>query len=1089
MQIKLYDLTKGGNLVMSQVLNNDKIGAVGEYIKENTEAGADIFISSPIFTIFAFEELRNILTESRRLHFLFNEPTFIRNITNNIKEVREFQLTMQQRERNISEFSLEIGLKNNLDQNQIAEKCYKFIKDNAEIKSSIKSGVVTANSILVKNKNRESYLINGSNITFSKDGLGYTQTKRYDYNTVETSEMAVESFDNFFRNVFSNTEIVTDVKEDLLKYLSNLYKENSPELLYYLTLYSIFGEKLVNLDDMAKVKERTGITETKIWNCLYNFQHDAVVGAIKKLELYNGCIIADSVGLGKTFEALAIIKYYELRNDRVLVLSPKKLRNNWTSFKENSNTNMLVEDRFNYDVLNHTDLSRDAGKQGDINLETINWGNYDLLVIDESHNFRNNSVVKGKETRYQKLMNRIIKSGVKTKVLLLSATPVNNRLADLKNQIMFITEDNDHAFTENAGINSIEHTLRIAQQRFSEWSRLPKEEQTTKTLLPMLDYNFFNLLNTITIARSRKHITTYYDTKSIGEFPQRLKPISIKSDIDLTNKFPTLSKVNGMIAGLHLAIYSPMLYILPTRLRQYEELYDQEVKDGKGSFKQADRERNIVNLMRVNLFKRLESSVNSFALTLERILKQIDRMLKLIESGKEVNLDDTDFEEDDFEEVEVGGKIKVKVKDLDTLKIRQDLMEDREILEYLLEYSNDVTPNRDAKLLDLKNHITFKIRNQINEGNKKVIIFTSFSDTAEYLYNNIQEWVLNEHQVYSGIITGGTMIKTNLDAVPNNFESILVNFSPKSNRMQTSDRQIDILIATDCISEGQNLQDCDYLINYDIHWNPVRIIQRFGRVDRLGSTNKHIQLVNFWPNLELDEYINLENRVKNKMVMLDLSATGEDDLLSTEGKNLEYRKNQLKQLQNEVLDIEEMQGGLSITDLTLDDFIMSLDRFMKENPNLLERYPTGVHAVTNITNRVEDECCRGVIYCLKQKKYSDVQEGATSLYPYFLVYVNDNSDIHIKNTNPKKILDLYKALCESKKEPLENLVREFNQETKNGNDMTIYTNLLEKAVFDIKGVIEQKGIESLFKMGQATLLEESVSGLNDFELISFLVVK
>ena len=1072
---------------MNIVLDNNKIGSAGEFIKNNTEVNANIIISSPIFTIYAFEELRKVLERSGKFKFLFNEPTFIKKIIANDKEVREFQLQMHKRERNVSEFALEIDLKNNLDQNQIASKCYQFIKEKAEVKSVVKSGTVTPSNILIENTDKK-YLINGSNVSFSKDGLGYTHTVRFDFNTVSDEEQMIDQYLQFFNSIFENEEIVVDVKEELLKHLSNLYKENSPELLYYLTLYNIFGEKLLNMDDMARVKERTGISKTKIWNSLYNFQHDAVVGAIKKLELYNGCIIADSVGLGKTFEALAIIKYYELRNDRVLILSPKKLRGNWTSFKENSITNMLAEDRFNYDVLNHTDLSRDKGKSGDINLETINWGNYDLLVIDESHNFRNNNAIKGRETRYQRLMNRIIKSGVKTKVLLLSATPVNNRLADLKNQIMFITEDKDDAFKENAGINSIETTLRIAQAKFSEWSKLPQEQQTNKHLLPMLDYNFFNLLNTVTIARSRKHIQTYYDTKDIGEFPERRKPKSIKSDIDIKNQFPALSDVNGLIAKLHLAIYSPMLYILPNRLKYYEELYDQEVKDGKSSFKQVDREKNIVNLMRVNIFKRLESSVNSFTLTIERILDQVYTMQRLLYANG-VDLEEVGINEDEYDDLEIGGKIKVHIDDLDKLRLNQDLEEDKEILLKLLYNAQDIGPERDAKLQDLKNEIFQKINNPINGDNKKIIIFTSFSDTANYLYGNIHEWLLEKHGLYSAIVIGGKGTKTNLKSVSNSFESILAHFSPRSNHLDINEKQIDILIATDCISEGQNLQDCDYLINYDIHWNPVRIIQRFGRIDRIGSINKYIQLVNFWPNMELDEYINLENRVKNRMVMLDLSATGEDDLLSSESKNLEYRKNQLKQLQNEVLDIEEMQGGISITDLTLDDFIMSLDRYMKENPNVLEKYPTGVHAVTDITSRVSEECEKGVIYCLKQKKYTDSQEGATSLYPYFLVYVKEDGEILVKNTNPKKILDIYKVLCQSKDKPIDSLVKEFNKETKNGNDMGKYTYLLEKAIFDIKGVVEQKGIQSLFQIGQAKLFENTVSGLNDFELISFLVVK
>ena len=1074
---------------MPIVLDNNKIGAVGEFVKENTQEEADITISSPIFTIYAFEELRKVLEKSNKFRFLFNEPTFIKRIIANDKEVKEFELQMHQRERNVSEFNLEIGLKNNLDQNQIASKCYQFIKEKGEIKSVVKSGSVSPSNILIENKN-ESYLIQGNNVSFSKDGLGYTNQIRFDFNTVSDDQQMIEQYNAFINQIFDNQDLVADVKEELLKHLSNLYKENSPELIYYLTLYNIFGEKLLNMDDMARVKEKTGINKTKIWNSLYNFQHDAVVGAIKKLELYNGCIIADSVGLGKTFEALAIIKYYELRNDRVLVLCPKKLRSNWTSFRENSVTNFLAEDRFNYDVLNHTDLSREKGKSGDINLETINWENYDLVVIDESHNFRNNNALKGKETRYQKLMNRIIKSGVKTKVLMLSATPVNNRLADLKNQIMFITEDRDDAFKENAGINSVEATLRIAQTKFKEWSKLPEEQQTTVNLLPMLDYNFFNLLNTVTIARSRRQIQTYYDTKDIGDFPTRLKPISIKSDIDVHKNFPALSDVNGMIMKLHLAIHSPMLYVLPSKLKYYEDLYDQEVKGGSSKFKQVDREKNIVNLMRVNIFKRLESSVNSFTLTLERILKQIENMMNILDKGQEYDFDDNDFdsvEDDDFD-YEVGGKIKIKVKDLDALKLKEDLYEDRKILEELLYQSIDVTPNKDAKLIDLKKQITNKINNPINDNNKKIIIFTSFSDTAEYLYKNIEGWLLKEHGLYAGLVSGSG-VKTNLKSVSNQFEAVLANFSPRSNHLDSNKEQIDILIATDCISEGQNLQDCDYLINYDIHWNPVRIVQRFGRIDRIGSKNKEIQLVNFWPNMELDEYIDLENRVKNRMVMLDLSATGDDDLLSAESKNLEYRKNQLKQLQSEVLDIEELQGGISITDLTLDDFIMSLDRYMKENPGLLEKYPTGVYAITDIPEKNKEECVEGVIYCLKQKRYTNNQESATSLYPYYLVYVNKDGSIHITNTNPKKILDLYKVLCQTKKEPIENLVKSFNKKTNNGSNMSEYTNLLEKAVYDIKGIVEKKGIQSLFQIGQATLFDNTISGLNDFELISFLVVE
>ena len=1072
---------------MPIVLDNNKIGAIGEYIKENTEGGATISISSPIFTIYAFEELRKVLENSGKFRFLFNEPTFVRDIIHDNKEVKEFELKMAQRERSVSEFNLEIGLKNNLDQNQVASKCHDFIAEKGEIRSITKEGIASASNVFVEN-NDNSFLVSGNNLSFSKSGLGYTTEVRFDFNQVATEDEVVEQYKLFFEQLFNNEDIVVDVKEELLKHLGNLYRENSPELLYYLTLYNIFGEKLVNMDDLARVKEKTGITDTKIWNALYNFQHDAVVGAIKKLELYNGCIIADSVGLGKTFEALAIIKYYELRNDRVLVLCPKKLRNNWTGFKQNSTTNAFTEDRFNYDVLNHTDLSREKGQSGEIKLETLNWGNYDLVVIDESHNFRNNEAIKGHKTRYQRLMENIIKSGVKTKVLMLSATPVNNTLSDLKNQVMFITEGCDDAFEDSSGISSISNTLKKAQRAFNQWAKFDQEEQTTETLLPLLDYDFFNLLNTVTIARSRKHIKTYYDTKDIGEFPARKDPKSIKADIDADSEFPELSYINNKIAGLHLAAYSPMIYIMPNRREKYEKMYDQKVQEGRSVFKQVDRELAIVNLMRVNILKRMESSVNSFALTLERVLGRIDEMYRILDSNEEFEDAFSEEAEDlDDDSNAVGGKIKVKAADIDKIRMMEDLDEDREVLNELLSYAAKVDSKRDLKLQKLKDEITNKIKNPINGTNKKVIVFTTFSDTAEYLYDSVSGWLLKEHGLYSALVTGGS-VRNNHKGIRKDFDSILAHFSPKSNNFDTKGEDIDLLIATDCISEGQNLQDCDYLINYDIHWNPVRIVQRFGRIDRIGSSNKRIQLVNFWPNMELDEYIKLESRVRSKMAMVNVTGTGDENIINPEQREFNYRAKQLKQLQSEVLDVEEMQGGISITDLTLDDFMMSLDRYMKENPKVLEKYPTGVYAVTNKEERLGADAVKGVIYCLKQTKHSESQEGATSLYPYYLVYVSDNGDIHITNSSPKKILDIYKALCQNKTEPIEHLVKDFNKETKNGSVMTKYTDLLEKAVFDIKGVADKKGVQSMFQIGAATLFENTVSGLNDFELISFLVV-
>ena len=1074
-------------MIMQYPLDNLKQGSVSQFLKDNIQKGSKLLVVSPIFTIYAFDELKEILKSVKSIRFLFNEPTFIRKLQNNQKEVREFKLEMSKREKNVSEFPYEINLKNNLDQNQVAAECYRMIVDKMDVRSVTTSNTVQTSNFLVHEQS-PSYLVNGQSLSFSREGLGYYNRPNFTFNMVSSEPEVLSSFNSMMDDIWNNEKLVQDVKETLLSYIVNLYKENSPELVYYLTLYQIFGEKLSSLDDMARIKERTGINKTKIWNMLFNFQHDAVVGAIKKLELYNGCIIADSVGLGKTFEALAIIKYYELRNDRILVLAPKKLRANWVGFKQNSVFNPLVDDRFNYDVLFHTDLSREGGYSGEIDLSKLNWGNYDLVVIDESHNFRNKPNAPTRKTRYQKLMEDIIQSGVKTKVLMLSATPVNNGFRDLKNQIMFITEDRDDAFAENAGIKSIANTLRVAQSKFSEWSKLPREEQKAEDLQKSLDFDFYNLLNTVTIARSRKHIQKYYETTGIGEFPTRLKPISIKTDIDLKQRFPKLSVINNDILRLTLPIYSPLLYVLPIKREEYESEYKQVVQEGRSAFFQSDREKNLVNLMRVNLLKRLESSVSSFAMTLERILSNIDMTLEKLDRVQDLSELLEDMDDEDIDELEIGKTIKVKLKDMDKIKYRDDLEQDKVIIKSMLRQARSVQPQDDAKLRRLIEQIEQKIVNPINEHNRKVIVFTAFSDTAVYLYEHIEAYFLMTHGIHTGIVTGSSLVKSNIPNMRSGFEEILAYFSPKSSKMNQNIKEIDLLIATDCISEGQNLQDCDYLINYDIHWNPVRIIQRFGRIDRIGSTNKQIQLVNFWPNMELDEYINLENRVRDRMVMVDITATGEDDLLSDESKNLKYRSEQLKQLQNDVVDLEDLSGGISITDLTLDEFLMALDQFMKANPDVLEAYPTGVHAITDIPKIIQEEFEPGVVYCLKQRKFDRDVIANNSLYPFHLVYVKDDGSILYGHDHPKKILDALKLMAVGKKEPIPVLVDRFNRDTKNGNSMNHYSDLLEKAVFDIQGKVEEKGIDSLFKLGKTSLIDKQVSGLSDFELVTFMVI-
>ena len=781
----------------------------------------------------------------------------------------------------------------------------------------------------------------------------------------------------------------------LLERMDKLVKEQAPEFIYFLTLYNLFKDFLEDIDEENIIKSKTGFKDTIVWNKLYKFQRDGVLGAIDKLEKYNGCILADSVGLGKTFEALAVIKYYELRNDRVLVLCPKKLRDNWTVYTVNDKRNLLSADRFNYDVLNHTDLTRLQGRSGEINLETLNWGNYDLVVIDESHNFRNSSSAKEGLTRYSRLMDEIIRSGVKTKVLMLSATPVNNRMNDLKNQVAFITEGIDSAYGEQ-GIASIEETLRKAQTRFNNWLRQEDSERTVGGLLDSMNFDYFKLLDLLTIARSRKHIEKYYDLTEIGSFPERLKPINIKADIDTLGQFPPLREINRTIRKLNLSAYSPLKYVRADKREEYSRKYDVQVKGGQSVFRQIDREQSLIHLMRVNLLKRMESSINSFALTLEKLLGEVERLLEKLESHssddiEELGIEDVETDDPAFDAYLIGRKVKVLIKDMDEHRWRQDLQDDQAKLAALLDEARKVEASRDAKLHNLRDLIADKCNSPINKGNRKIVVFTAFSDTANYLYGNIAGWAKDTLGINAAQITGGGTNKTNMLGQSNNFDSLLAAFSPVSKERSKIDEgateEIDLLIATDCISEGQNLQDCDYLVNYDIHWNPVRIIQRFGRIDRLGSRNAVIQLVNFWPNMELDEYINLEARVSGRMVLLDISATGEENVIEQDStgrmNDLEYRRNQLQQLQNTVVDLEDMSGGVSITDLTLNDFRMDLSAFMKEHLHELETAPTGLFAAATLDHALKLEGLPpGVIFCLKNVGKPVSNDDGYALAPY-----------------------------------------------------------------------------------------------------------
>ena len=1082
----------------SKMLDNKQNGKVGEELKRVLKNGSKLSVISAYFTIFAYKELKKELNKIEKLRFLFTEPTF----TNDDKKITKEYYITRKSEKNISGSEFEIKMRNELNQASIAKECAEWIKKKVEIKSFKKENPAQQRLIYIENED-DDISINGS-VDFTTEGLGFSPSNRLDMNMCMQGKEYTRQFLTMFDSIWENKDIVEDVKDKVLEHMQVIYKENTPEFIYFVTLYNLFKDYLDEITEDNIVKTKTGFKEKEVWKKLYKFQKDGVIGVIDKLEKHGGCILADSVGLGKTFSALAVIKYYELRNYRVLVLAPKKLRENWTIYTQNDTRNILIKDRFNYDVLNHTDLSRENGYSGEINLATVNWSNYDLVVIDESHNFRNNNARNGKVTRYSKLLNDVIKSGAETKILMLSATPVNNRMNDLKNQINFITECKDDAF-EDEGINSIEMTLRKAQLIFNKWSNLAEEERNTDTFIEMMNMDYFKLLDTVTIARSRKHIEKYYNMNEIGKFPKRLKPVNVKADIDTLNQFPPLEHVNKVIRNLHLATYSPLKYVLPEKRKAYDKKYDIIVKGGQSIFKQADREQSLVNLMRVNILKRMESSINSFGLTVAKLIKQIDYIVNKINEKQfdfDMNLNIEDIEIDDplLEDALVGSKVKVLMQDMDLIKWKQDLTEDQQKLEELIIEAVKVVKERDAKLNKLKEIIRSKVENPINPGNKKIIIFSAFADTAEYLYKNISEWVKKEFNINTALVTGSGDNKCTLKSIKRkDLNSILTNFSPISKERNKVDggitEEIDILIATDCISEGQNLQDCDYLINYDIHWNPVRIIQRFGRIDRIGSKNDVIQLVNFWPNMELDEYINLEARVTGRMVLLDVSATGEENIIDdSDGKNtmrdLEYRKKQLKKLQDEVVDLEDISGGISITDLTMNDFKMDLMEYMKKHRKELDKAPFGMYAVTKGNSEdLKDNIKPGVIFTLKQVNDTAKPEESNALYPYYMVYVYDDGTVRYSYIHTKKILDFYKKLCCGYNEVLKDVVDIFNEETNNGRNMNRYSELLESAIDNIIGKKEEKGIVSLFSKGGTTIQKSLFKGIDDFELVSFIIIK
>lgn len=1070
---------------ISEIVRDDMVTTIAK--------GSRVSVAAACFSMYAYKELKKQLEGVDEFRFIFTSPTFTTEKAS--KEKREFYIPRLNRESSLYGTEFEIKLRNEMTQKSIAKECADWIRRKTVFKSNITGENMQGFMTVESSTEQVAYMpMTG----FTTVDIGCERGNN-SYNMTNRMEAPFSTqYMQLFEKIWNDRSKMQDVTDVVIENISSAYNENSPEFIYFMTLYHVFSEFLADISEDVLPNESTGFKESKIWNLLYDFQKDAVLAIINKLEKYNGCILADSVGLGKTFTALAVVKYYENRNKSVLVLCPKKLAENWNTYKGNYMNNPIAADRLRYDVLFHTDLSRTGGTSNGIELDRLNWGNYDLVVIDESHNFRNGvgTHANTTENRYVKLMEKVIRTGVKTKVLMLSATPVNNRFVDLRNQLAIAYEgDSEQIDSKLATKKSIDDIFRQAQKAYNAWCKLDPEDRTTDALLRTLDFDFFEVLDSVTIARSRKHISKYYSTAEIGKFPERLKPISLRPSLTSLKSAINYNQIYEELMKLSLCIYTPSNYIFPSKLDKYMDL-----THNKGiNLTQRGREQGIRRLMSINLLKRLESSVFSFNLTLSRIRELITKTIDAINCFEKYGVSDLDMSEasdNDFDMDDgntdffsVGEKIKINFADMDYRTWREELQTDADILELLTLMIADITPEYDTKLQTLFGLISKKIEHPINQDNKKIMIFSAFSDTAEYLYENVSVFVKKKYGLDTALITGAVDGKTTVKELKATLNNVLTCFSPisksKAALMPNSTANIDILIATDCISEGQNLQDCDYLVNYDIHWNPVRIIQRFGRIDRIGSKNEYIQLVNFWPDMNLDEYINLKSRVETRMKISVMTATGDDDLINAEENgDLEYRKAQLKRLQEEVVDIEDMSEGISIMDLGLNEFRLDLLEYLKTHPDM-ERKPRGLHAVVSAT----EELPEGVIFVLRNVNNSVNIDNQNRIHPFYMVYIGRDEDVICDYLNPKQLLDDVRLLCRGKSEPIKEVYTKFNEETDDGRNMAEMSELLSMAIDSIIDTKEESDIDSLFSPGGTSALMSDISGLSDFELICFLVVK
>ena len=838
----------------SKIIDNRHRGTVEAFLRSEIENGSSLSIVSAYFTIHAFDALRETLEGIKELKFLFGAPDFIKSLDPQNTDEKTYKIV---------DTGLELSTQ--LQQKPIAKACAEWIKEKVQIRSTRQSNLLHGKMYHILNNGKPTAIMGSSN--FTMNGLGLNPTgNNIELNMRIADEKDCDELKEWFDEIWEDTKHVEDVKAEVLAALNRLGKDHAPEFIYYKTLYELFGEELEARRNNDQKLEDTHLYDTEIWKQLYGFQKEGARSVIARLLAHNGCILADSVGLGKTYTALAVIKFFELQNDRVLVLCPKKLRENWALFPvyNAQKNNPFVDDKFGYSLLSHTDLSRYSGRVGDTDLANFNWRNFDLVVIDESHNFRNDTkpirddddnVIR--HSRYTRLLEEVIKEGTKTKVLMLSATPVNTSLLDLRNQIYLMTEKREDVFRDSLEISDIRAVLGQAQKKFKEWEDTLDERsgRDKSKLLVELGADFFKLLGGVSIARSRRQIKQFYteEISRIGEFPKQRKPINHHPLTDLNGEL-SYTALSDQIAQFALSIYRPSSYVTGADAKRRLEKEKAEKR-----FNQADRERFLIGMIRTNFLKRLESSAHSLTETLGRTIGKIDDLLEKIDRYEQQRtaaeadhlqdddiLPDDDDDDDDF--LVNRARHPYHLRELDCSRWKADLIKDKLTLTKAYDSVKAITPERDGKLETIKEHIRDKAQNpktdRDGKTNRKLLVFTTFKDTGVYLYENLSN-LASELGLNMALVSGDA---TRTTFGENNFNAILTNFAPRARMRETNGTdEIDLLLATDCISEGQNLQDCDTVLNYDIHWNPVRIIQRFGRVDRIGSNNQSVGMINYWP--------------------------------------------------------------------------------------------------------------------------------------------------------------------------------------------------------------------------------------------------